>query len=1166
MRIDSLRLLAFGPFTDVELDFAGPGLQIVFGENGAGKSTALRALHGLLFGIHARTTDAWLHDMPELRVGGRISDGTGTALDLVRRKGNKNTLRDAAGDLIDEAVLTRLLSGASASLHESMFGLDQRRLRTGGEDLLHGHGDVGTALFGAAAGSSAVHALLASLERDAGELFVPRGRNQRVNAAIHEYERESKAARELSVSSQDWKDHHDALADAEARQMTLDGEIQQLESRRSRAERLLSVLGPLAERTELRAELDTLADVPELAKDAPEQRRTALADLERATNDLRRAADAIDGHRAEIETIDAPAALLGHQDEITELSKRIGQVRKGARDLPGLHRQLESEMREALAALHEVDPALTLEDAEQRRVTRAVRTALQDLAERRPKLDEAVSVARAAREQTGSELADRCRLLARLPEVRDHEPLRNAVAEARDKGDLERQIGEQRAELAAAESSTRDLHRELGLVPADLATVLALDVPLAATVDRFVELFAAGARELETITTESEKTRRELARTQTALDELERSGAVPTELELNEDRARRETIWQAVRAAWLDGDPEPGRALEQPLPDAYEAGVAAADRTADRLRAEADRVAKKAQLLAARDAAERERKLLAGRLSEQDRSIAERDQNWGAAWTAAAIDPLSPAEMREWLSGHKELRAAAQAARDAADRLESLQATAAHHRASLELAIIELGEAASPEHDGLGAVLRRAGKLAEDLAGSNRDRRTAEAEIDRLERLVLEQDDGLTRAQRELDAWQSDWARVAGELRLPQGATINQGLAVLSAIDAALGQVTTAAGTHRRISGIERDAEDFDTDARRLLDEIVPGGRATDLASEIEAVQVRAGAAERGQVQIASIRTQIEENEQQLADAQARAEDAQTRLDLLVREARATGHEQLQLIETRSARKSECERELRELERRISELGTDSVDSLEGAAEGQDPDVLGAEIATLSRRLKDLVAERLQLSELVGHEKAELKRIDGSAAAAEAGERAQSALADARDGAERHMQLKLAAILLRRAIEAYRKTSQAPVLTRANELLPRLTLNVIAGLQTDFDDRDEPVLRAVKGGGPVDVANLSDGERDALHLALRVATLEHYFASSPAVPLILDDLLLNFDDDRARAGFGVLHELTKLTQVVFFTHHEHLVALAQDVIPAAELAITRLPVVAAGRT
>ena len=62
MKIRQLFLKAFGPFTDATLDFSGPArIHLIYGPNEAGKSSALRALGDLRYGIHARSTDDFIH-------------------------------------------------------------------------------------------------------------------------------------------------------------------------------------------------------------------------------------------------------------------------------------------------------------------------------------------------------------------------------------------------------------------------------------------------------------------------------------------------------------------------------------------------------------------------------------------------------------------------------------------------------------------------------------------------------------------------------------------------------------------------------------------------------------------------------------------------------------------------------------------------------------------------------------------------------------------------------------------------------------------------------------------------------------------------------------------------------------------------------------------------
>jgi uncharacterized protein YhaN len=90
------------------------------------------------------------------------------------------------------------------------------------------------------------------------------------------------------------------------------------------------------------------------------------------------------------------------------------------------------------------------------------------------------------------------------------------------------------------------------------------------------------------------------------------------------------------------------------------------------------------------------------------------------------------------------------------------------------------------------------------------------------------------------------------------------------------------------------------------------------------------------------------------------------------------------------------------------------------------------------------------------------------------------------------------------------------------------------------------------------VEGMSDGTADQLYLALRLAALESHVVASEPLPLILDDILVNFDDHRAKATLKVLGEFSKKTQVVYFTHHAHLLDLAKESVEAERLFVVNM--------
>ncbi|MEI7939390.1 MAG: hypothetical protein WCK27_22120, partial [Verrucomicrobiota bacterium] len=109
------------------------------------------------------------------------------------------------------------------------------------------------------------------------------------------------------------------------------------------------------------------------------------------------------------------------------------------------------------------------------------------------------------------------------------------------------------------------------------------------------------------------------------------------------------------------------------------------------------------------------------------------------------------------------------------------------------------------------------------------------------------------------------------------------------------------------------------------------------------------------------------------------------------------------------------------------------------------------------------------------------------------------------------------------------------------------TRGAFIGLDADFNADDLPVLVGVRPDqSKVPVAGLSDGSRDQLYLALRLAALDRYLEAHEPMPLILDDLLITWDNERAQAILPQLSELSRRTQIFLFTHHEHLVELCRQ--------------------
>lgn len=197
---------------------------------------------------------------------------------------------------------------------------------------------------------------------------------------------------------------------------------------------------------------------------------------------------------------------------------------------------------------------------------------------------------------------------------------------------------------------------------------------------------------------------------------------------------------------------------------------------------------------------------------------------------------------------------------------------------------------------------------------------------------------------------------------------------------------------------------------------------------------------------------------------------------------------------------------------------------------------------------ESIVSDIQRLSAEAEQAKAALATFDGSDRAARAESDRQDGIARMCGAVDRYLKIRAASRLLRWSIDRFRQTRQGPMLALASGIFAALTLGSFSRLVVDFEG-DKPRLEGLRPDGKlVGVEGLSEGTRDQLYLALRLAALDMHVEQGRPLPFIADDLFINFDDDRAAAGLKALGDLSRKTQVIFLTHHDHLLELVNNVL------------------
>jgi uncharacterized protein YhaN len=150
--------------------------------------------------------------------------------------------------------------------------------------------------------------------------------------------------------------------------------------------------------------------------------------------------------------------------------------------------------------------------------------------------------------------------------------------------------------------------------------------------------------------------------------------------------------------------------------------------------------------------------------------------------------------------------------------------------------------------------------------------------------------------------------------------------------------------------------------------------------------------------------------------------------------------------------------------------------------------------------------------------------------------------------------LSAARALISTTLVRYERERQPVVVARASEIFSAVTDGyytrlVPRGVDSGARERGFDVLSSQ--GARVDAAELSRGTVEQLYLCLRLALAETFAERAVALPLVMDDVLVNFDPERARGIAEALAATAACHQVLLFTCHPHVVELLRDVVPGA---------------
>lgn len=1166
MRLKKLHLKAFGPFTDRVLDFGAEakGLVLVHGPNEAGKSSALRAISDLRFGIPAQSTDNFVHEHPDMRVGGEFVDQQGKSYSLMRRKGRQNTLLVAnfagGGGATEEPALPaieRLLNcGLTKDAYDAMFGLDHSRLREGGHALLKGEGEIGAALFEASAGVRSIPEVIARLEASARKYFMPgaRGKNARINEALAAYTESQTEFRRAQVRPAQW-------ADLYHKHQTARAELVEMERRRAERHSKLLMIKELRAVAPVITTLDRATDVLRelktirlLSATSATDRAAAESGLADATHNANIAAAEVKRYQERLEELKLDTAILAVAPAVRRLAAAAETIDQYRKDIADAAAEAHAATEQLTSLAAQIDATCIVEALLDRAPAKAEVAAidqqLHDLELAQQALDQQRLAANQIAERHEPELGA-------LPSPTLRTALRVVQTEVtRSDQDL-RRLATLPNEIKAAQRELQKALDAIGLADADalrrVKPLLDAQIDAALRADHEYATRRAGleSRIVDIGTAHlSALAQRE---------QLMAKGAVPTPDEITAARAHRDTGWTLVRGTYIDGTkPAIDRYTEgTPLPEAYEAAVSRADRFADELSGDTERAAQLQAVKREIESLETDRTELVRQIDVIDREQGVRQAAWETTLREGNLPQLAPGALREWQTLLPKAHAATEKLQAKLDELDEGRENERLLAGKLRAAIVATGLAAPQDDETLSALSATAAAIEETI--KQREATLNKVAGEKVERERQRQQGAALELKLEaaLQAAKDALKPSLTRLLLPEDASVPVARArMIEMADLVEGhsQLSTLhTKKHRAEQGLS-----LLTDNGRAICNSLGQAELTDLRLFAEQAAARLDLAERVRAERTSTQQALDKAIQSHRDHEAAAGRHQGVLTTLCGAAGVASATQLPEAEENSRRKRQAQETVDHARDQLALASRRTVDELRALLSDMDAARMDADETTYQQE-QSLMDEQLEAARRREETtRRELELVDSSDAAIAAHEAMERAASTVCSNMAPWIRSKIAHALLTEALRRFRDQAQGPMLKAASAYFERMTRQEFVRLLGD-DSGKEPVLLAERhNGSRIHVEEMSEGTRDQLYLALRLAALDVRRAAGVDLPVIFDDVLMTSDEDRSGAILEALADFGRENQVIVFTHHRHIADVATKHVPSQLLTLAVL--------
>jgi uncharacterized protein YhaN len=465
---------------------------------------------------------------------------------------------------------------------------------------------------------------------------------------------------------------------------------------------------------------------------------------------------------------------------------------------------------------------------------------------------------------------------------------------------------------------------------------------------------------------------------------------------------------------------------------------------------------------------------------------------------------------------------------DIHEYLELVQPVAQKHGAALD----------AGDHQGIASVSDTLIQQFDAARGLAARRDDAARRLKLQEQAAVAADDEHGIAETALAEARAEWGAWLTEHGLREEFDPDTTLEFMARVETARASLGEVRRMRSRVAAIEKDLAEFQELVATPAQTIgLDPGNPSEVAAAADSLIDRLDQARQDFSRRATALEQQEETQRAVERQTQRLQAVQQELDALLAAGEAADQEDFRRRARQHQERQELERHRGELERGLERLSGpgEKYDAFRESLADTGPDRLDQEAEELSLAFQNVEAERTLLLEERGGLDNELERLTGEEESSRLRTHRETLVEQLRECAREWSKLAVAEALLEKTRQKFEEERQPRVIQHAQEFFSHITGQRYERLFVPIGDRTVTVMDGA--GGAKQPGALSRGTREQLYLALRFGLVREFGEHAERLPVVVDEVLVNFDPERARLAAEAFAALSETNQVLVFTCH-----------------------------